>query len=509
MHEARLHQRIDLIEDLDAFVWEADPFTLQFTYVGKGAERLLGYSLEDWLARPTFWFDLLHPDDRRNAVAHCRAAVDRGEDHDFEYRVIASDGRILWIRDIVKVIGGEGGNPTLLRGLMLDVTSQKTAQTRLERQRRYQQTLVEQVGEIIIVVDADGVIRYQSPSIERVLGYRTEERVGHSVFEHLHPDDLPRVRSVFDSGMRSDNRVQPTQLRCRHADGTWRVLEAVGHRFFDDDDEPPVAVINCRDVTDRRRLEELVRHAQKMEAVGRLTANLTHDFNNVLQAVLGNAELARSSEHASGVDSQLCEIHKAAQVGMTLTRRLLTFTRRSTGHPVRIDANTTIANLSGIIHRLVGEKIRVDFDLHATRPWVRLGSGMLEQVLMNLAANARDAMSGEGHLRITTSTPFDNANQSVAAERLRPVLVIEVSDTGAGLTDEVRSHLFEPYFTTKEEGKGTGLGLPIIHNIVREGGGHIEVFSTPGTGTTFAICLPIIDEEEEVESSRKDVAAKR
>src|SRR5262245_6972349 len=199
MHASEQDRRLDLLHELDAFVWEADPDTFQLTYVSRGAEQMLGYSLEDWLTKPTFWVDLLHPDDRDDAVAHCVAATAECRDHDFEYRVVDSRGRTIWVRDVVKVLCDPAGKPALLRGVMMDVTSQKHAMSALHSRDRFFRALMDQLVDIVTVVDASGAIQYQTPSAECILGYTVEDRVGQSMFDLLHPDDVERGRRMFSA----------------------------------------------------------------------------------------------------------------------------------------------------------------------------------------------------------------------------------------------------------------------------------------------------------------------
>jgi hypothetical protein len=343
---------------------------------------------------------------------------------------------------------------------------------------RFFGALMDQVLDIITVVDEAGTIRYQTPSAECILGCRNVDRIGRHMFDLVHPDDFERGQQMFALGLATHAPTLPAEFRFRHADGSWRILEVIG-RAFVDEQGGICGIVNSRDVTERKRLEEQFRHAQKMEAVGRLTATLAHDFNNVLQTVLGNADLALMSEHAAGVRYELHEIKKSGELGLTLTRQLLSFTRRSVSERETVDVNIAVSNLAGILGKLMGDEVRLHLSLSPSVLLVRIATGTLEHVLMNLAANARDAMPVGGELRIRT--------RAVLAG---PRVLIEVSDSGVGMTPEVRSRIFEPYFTTKDPGKGTGLGLSTIYNIVKENGGAIDVTSAPRQGTTFSIYLP-------------------
>jgi two-component system cell cycle sensor histidine kinase/response regulator CckA len=463
--------------------------TLKFTYVSQGAERLFGYSLEQWLTRPAFWVDLLHPEDREQAVELCRTAVNECRDHDFEYRALAADGRVLWIRDLVRVISDGHGHATALHGVMIDLTERRQAESALDRKDQYYRALIEHALDIITVVSRDGILQYESPSAERILGYPLSERLGRNVFDLLHADDLSRVRAVFEASMATGRPTTFMRFRYRHADGTWRVLEAIGRPFVNDEGQL-VGIVNCRDVTERQQLEEQVRDAQKMEALGRLTSTIAHDFNNLLVVILGSVELAIQSEHSAGLRYDLGEIKRSAELGAGLTRQLLAFSRRTTGAPEIISLDASLLELKGILQRLVGHDVHVELALGAQTARVRLARGTLEQIIMNLAVNARDAMPKGGTLRVATAnTP---ATVDIGSEEMAERVVIEVSDTGSGMPADIRARIFEPYFTTKDAGKGTGLGMSTVYRIVRDSGGHIDVDSEPGHGTRFRIHLPIV-----------------
>ena len=247
------------------------------------------------------------------------------------------------------------------------------------------------------------------------------------------------------------------------------------------------------DVSERRRLEEDLRQAQKMEAVGRLAGGIAHDFNNLLCVITGYTELLLLSLEADDPHRvQVMEVKKAADRAATLTRQLLAFSRKQMLTPSVLNLNALVGDLGTMLGRLIGADVELRTELEPALHPVRADAGQIEQILMNLCVNARDAMPCGGTLTLCTRNAELTPEQSRACPEVRPGphALLEVRDTGCGMEDEVKAHLFEPFFTTKELGKGTGLGLAMVYGIVKQSGGHVEVDSTPGKGTIFRIYLP-------------------
>jgi two-component system cell cycle sensor histidine kinase/response regulator CckA len=310
-----------------------------------------------------------------------------------------------------------------------------------------------------------------------MLGISPSDRLGRSIFDLIHSDDLPRARAAFEAAMVSRSATPFIELRLRHKDGRWRVFESIGS--YVEDGGAGMGIVHSRDITDRKHLEEQLRHAQKMEALGRLTGAIAHDFNNLLTVILGYAEALLDSEVTRPVRAELREIRRASSSAASLTRQLLVFGRRMPAVFEPLDLNYVIFEVSPMLRRLLGKTVHLTLALDAVRPVIKADRGLIDQVMMNLLINGRDAMPQGGTLTITTRNDYDGR------------VMLEVTDTGHGMSPEVQARIFEPFFTTKEPGKGTGVGLATVYTIVTQAGGAIEVESAEGRGTTFRISLPL------------------
>ncbi|MFZ1881445.1 MAG: ATP-binding protein [Gaiellaceae bacterium] len=335
---------------------------------------------------------------------------------------------------------------------------------------------------------------WMSPQVEAVTGYRAEEWVGKpGFFERiLHPDDrLPVLEEMRVSRDRFRPFSRDYRLHARNGEVVWihdesiPVLDAAG--------EPEFIQGYFVDITHRKRLEEALRHSQKIEAVGRLAGGIAHDFNNLLTAISGYAALTEQQlPRGHGAQRYLREIGRTVQRAVRLTRQLLAFSRSQELDPQVFDLGGVVREMESMLLHVAGNGVQVDFDL-CESALVYADIGELEQVLMNLVANARDAISDGGRVSIRTTTAA--VTEGAEAERLGigpgEYAVLIVADTGSGMDADTSALVFDPFFTTKERGAGTGLGLSMVQGIVRQSGGAIEVSSVPGTGTTFRILLPL------------------
>jgi two-component system cell cycle sensor histidine kinase/response regulator CckA len=354
----------------------------------------------------------------------------------------------------------------------------------------FYRALAEGALDIITAVDEFGTIVYKSPSAEQHLGFRPEELVGRNIFEFVHPDDIDRVREAFDECRRSEVSSQPVEHRMRHLDGLWRSFESVG-RFQPDGAGGRFGIIHSRDVGARKLLEAQVRQAQKMEAVGLSTGAIAHDFNNMLVVIAGYTALL-ATDPSQTVREFAREMRMATDRATQLTSQLLSFARASQIDEPACDANQIITDFRPILDRMVGRDVHVSYALDAAPSSVPVARSALDQILINLVVNARDAMPAGGELTVTTTNEWrPRLTDRTASLPLVEYVVIRVTDTGIGMSDDVKARIFEPFFTTKAPGRGTGIGLQTVHSIVAQAGGRIDVISALGAGTTFRVLLPV------------------
>ncbi|MGZ4400876.1 MAG: hybrid sensor histidine kinase/response regulator [Gaiellaceae bacterium] len=357
----------------------------------------------------------------------------------------------------------------------------------LERQRSEQQfrSLIENGSDVISIVSREGSFKYLSPSAERIFGFPVDQFIGRSGFDFVHPDDRQEAGEVLIRVLSGD--TEEFEYRVLARDGGYRRMISIA-RLIESGPHAGGVLFNGYDVTGRRAIEaelakkdDELRQAQKMEAVGQLAGGVAHDFNNLLTAIHGYGEFAHAGAEEAGLpklQSDIAEILRSADRAGELTRQLLAFSRRQALAAVPLELNELIANLDKLLRRLIGEHIEF-VTLFADEPcWVEADAGQLEQVVVNLAVNGRDAMPAGGTLTIT-----------VGAEA--STVWLTVSDTGHGMDAETQARAFEPFFTTKPLGQGTGLGLATVYGVVAQSGGEIKIDSSPaGGGTTFTVTLP-------------------
>jgi len=668
-------QFTELVNSVDGVVWEADADTLNFTYVSNQAERLLGYPMEKWLTEPGFWAEHVHPDDREWAVAFSAACAAEKESFEFEYRMIAADGRVVWVRDIVRVVS-EAHRPRKLRGLLVDITRRKQAESALEaraeqqasiarlgldalvsddleavfeeavesvsetldaefaaileplprqeafsvsafvgyaglsrgeavfggdphsllqrtmrspepfvsedvstdhritvpafmsehgvvsslsvvvpgreqalavllvqtRRRRvftggdqeYLNTvanllahaierrraadalrdsearyrlLIDEARDAIFGVGTNGVLLWANQAARAMTGAKKGEWIGREFTPMVHPDDRPFALQIFREIVEGA-KPPPFRLRLAEEFGPNRALEFSMTPLKVDGKVVSIIGI-ARDMSERLRLEEQLRQAQKMEVVGQLAGGVAHDFSNVLQAIAGFARMLKDTGLEAAEREEIVEeILAAADRGGELSQQLLAFSRQQPLNMRDTDLCVWGSDIGRMIRRVIGEAIELRLHCPKDIGNVRADTARLGQVLLNLCLNARDAMPEGGVITIEAE------NVEIGGEG-RPVplagrpgryVCIRVSDTGSGMDKATLSHVFEPFFTTRRDSGGTGLGLSVVYGIIQQHGGFVEVDSEPGQGTTFSLYLPIV-KKRPAEPLPADVAA--
>ncbi len=356
--------------------------------------------------------------------------------------------------------------------------------------------ITENAADMIAVIDGSGRRLYNSPAYERLLGYSREELHDSSPMEQIHPEDRPLVAEATKEA-RCTGVGRRIEYRMRHKDGTWRILESTASSVLNTDGKVERLVIVNRDITSRKRLEEQFRQSQKMEAVGRLSGGIAHDFNNILGVIIGYSEILQERMvQSEALRPCVEEILQAGRRAASLTRQLLAFSRQQVLAPVVLDLNATITDTEKMLRRLIGEDIELQTSLEQDLAYVKADQSQIEQVILNLAVNARDAMPNGGRLTIVTeNAELDEMSVRRYSYPVKPgrYVLLTVSDTGVGMSREIQGHIFEPFFTTKEKGKGTGLGLATVYGVVKQSDGYIELQSELGEGTTFKIYLPRVE----------------
>ena len=496
----------------------------EYKYWSAAVEKVTGRPATFFFPGPNRWAEVVHPNDRqtwRDALARLRG----GQAGQEEYRVVRPDGTVRWVRESVTASAREGRS-LRLDAVVTDVTERRAAEEAARASDRRFRLLIEQAGDAIFVHDEQGRLLEVNQRACDSLGYMREELL------RLTVADIFQTRPA-ECDMRSEKiegLALPAAFSAPHA----AVTEAGIHRRKDGSTFPvevriarlqpsapsPVTgggrltLALARDVTERKRLEEQLRQAQKMEAVGRLAGGIAHDFNNLIQVITGCGEVVLGDLPLTHPSRDLVrEMKHAGERAAALTRQLLAFSRQAVLAPKVLDLDAVIQETGQLLRRVIGEDIElatpplrrdsedgVTGSAASLTPGPKLGlvradPNQLEQVLLNLAVNARDAMPRGGQLTIETHNVELDEAYARANPEARPgaYVLLAVSDTGAGMDAATRARVFEPFFSTKGE-KGTGLGLATVYGIVRQSGGHVAVYSEPGKGTTFKLYLPRVDE---------------
>jgi two-component system cell cycle sensor histidine kinase/response regulator CckA len=385
-----------------------------------------------------------------------------------------------------------------------DREEKKLAENALRESEERYRLLVASIPDVTWSADGKGRNIFISPNVERVLGYTAEDiraMRGGGLFAQVHPEDrreaAARYEALFVSGTPYD-----TEYRIRASDGKWVWIRDRAIATFERDGVRYASGL-ASDITERKRLEAQLFQSQKMEAVGRLAGGVAHDFNNLLTAIIGYSQLLLPTfDKDDPRRNKVEEIERAGRSATSLTRQLLAFSRQQVLQPKVMDLNECVANMETMLRRLIGEDIDLVTVMSPDLGRVKADPGQVEQVIINLAVNARDALPHGGKLIIETlDVDLDEQHARDRPDiRPGPYVMLAVGDNGSGMDAHTLENIFEPFFTTKEQGKGTGLGLSTVYGIIEQSGGHIRVYTEPGEGSTFRIYLPRTEEKPEPEA---------
>ncbi len=460
----------------------------RIVYANDAAARIAGWGVDELVDLPSV-FDLIPINERRRLAHRLERAtsLERTRNH-CESTIVSRDGRRVDLELAIQNVPTSGGRRVIV--IARDVTDRKQMERTLRSSEARYRLLFDSTVAGLCVSTMEGQLIQCNTAFARMLGFATVDEAladPEADLDLASPDGGAILRGLWTRGAMTNFEIP---LRRRDGSTAWVLGNA---SLLDRFDEGPTLVETILiDVTERRALQGQLHESQKMEAIGRLAGGVAHDFNNLLTAIQGYSELTLSDLGSHPLRTQIEEIRKAAQRATSLTRQLLAFSRRQEVAPEVLDLNAIVRALQQMLRRLIGEDLELVARLTEPLRRVKADQSQIEQVLMNLVVNARDAQPGGGSIVIETDHVRVGPLESRLFPELRegPYVVLRVRDSGVGMTPDVQAHAFEPFFTTKSPGRGTGLGLSTVYGIVQQSGGHIRVDSEPGRGTVFSIYLP-------------------
>jgi two-component system, cell cycle sensor histidine kinase and response regulator CckA len=465
------------------------------TMVSDNIERLLGFSVAEALSYQ-WWLESLHPDDRERVIGVVTQGVKR-QGYTTEYRLRHKDGTYRWIQDDNRVVEHPTGQHKEAIGVWIDITERKSLQNEIVlREQRLNSFFAGSTAGLVLLSKDFRYIQINE-TLAQMNGVPVEDHLGRTL-----RDILPQVAALVEPLLRrvllTGKPVLNEEIAGETA-GRPGQMRYWAESFFPvggKDGTPEMIGGVVVEITERKQLEQQLYQAQKMDAIGQLAGGVAHDFNNLLAVIYGNSELALTGTEAVPAEAREClkQINAAAERAAILTRQLLTFSRKQAMQSAPVLLNELLANLLKMLNRIIGENIELKCRYDKDLPLVQADPGMIEQVLLNLVVNARDAMAKGGRLEIATESIFldEAAARQNPEARAGHFVCFTVSDNGTGIAPDHLPRIFEPFFTSKEIGKGTGLGLATVYGIVKQHRGWIEVSSQLGAGTSFRVALPAL-----------------
>jgi two-component system cell cycle sensor histidine kinase/response regulator CckA len=460
-----------------------------------GAEKMFGYSRSEAAGMPV---SIITPPERRNEPPQILAKIRKGAGvRNQETLRMKQDGKPVHVSLTVSPIRNQAGRLTGSAAIVRDITERMEMEAALRRSEANFRSVIENSPYGALRTLPDGRILLANPAVVRMLGYSSEsDLLSLNMTTDIYRQAADRARIIEQS--RNSEYVKDIEVEWKHRNASSIMVRFSSHIVKNQAGEIDHFDLMVQDITKQRNLEDQLRQAQKMEAIGRLAGGVAHDFNNLLGVIIGYSELALDQiEPASAVRGQVEQIRRAGERAGALTRQLLAFSRQQVLDTKTLNLNAIISDMAQMLLRLIGEDVELQTKLDAELHSIRGDQGQIEQVIMNLAVNARDAMPHGGKLMIETRNVTVEEDDLQRRTPMVPgdYILLTISDTGLGMDTDTQTHIFEPFFTTKAQGKGTGLGLATVYGVVKQSGGYIWVYSEPGVGATFKLYLPRVPEE--------------
>ena len=493
-----------LIFSSAAVIYTAKPSPdYEITFISENILQMTGYLSNVFLDNSGFWFEQIHPEDRQRILNELPRIFEQ-EVYTLEYRLRRKDGTYIWVHDDKKLVLDMENKPLEIISYALDITSRKQAEEALQKsEEKYRKFFEEDLtGDYISA--PDGRLLFCNPAFIKIFGFESIEEAMNCNMNSLYPDKEAREAFLKELKIKKKLKLNEVELRNCRGKPIYVIQNVIGN--FNQNDDLVAIQGYLLDLTEKKKLEEQLLGAQKMEAVGKLAGGVAHDFNNLLTVINGYSEIILTqSLDKESARKHIEQIKKAGERAASLTTQLLIFSRRQIIQPKIINLNSVVSDVEKILRRLIGEDIELVTMLDKESGNIKADPSQIDQVIMNLAVNARDAMPKGGKLIIETKKVYLDKDYAKRHLSVKPgaYIMLAISDTGVGMDAETKSKIFEPFFTTKERGKGTGLGLSTVYGIVKQSGGNIWVYSEPGKGTTFKIYLARIEEETDKEVKAK------